>query len=173
MTIGEYAGHRGVTAPSVSRAIKLGHCPVMLSPDGRKMIDSDIADAQWPLRNPKNKTEEIDKKIESTEKSNNSDSPNLPPIIQSRAIREAYQSRMAKLDYEERVGKTIDADKVKEDTFKVARIVRDNLLNIPDRLAAELAGEQNQYVIHKKLSDEIKRAILDVVNIIQNQENYE
>lgn len=173
MTLSEYAAHRGVSRPAISRAVKNGVCPAMLDEMGRKMIDSDVADAQWPATKAGNSAG-----VNGREKTN-TDSENRPAptastggstIIQSRTVKEAYAARMAKLDYEERIGKTIEADKVKEDSFKAARIVRDNMLNIPDRMAAELAGETNQFTIHKKLTDEIKKAIQDAINTIRNQE---
>lgn len=166
MTLKEYAAHRGISPAAVSIAVKDGRCPVTLDPSGRKVIDSEHADEQWTIGGGQGQKPKEIKNAQPRD-------PSVPPIIDSRSIKEAFQARIAKLDYEERVGKTLDAEKVKEETFKVARIVRDNLLNIPDRLAAELAGEENQFIIHKKLTDEIKRAITDVINIIQNQEQYE
>ncbi len=41
---------------------------------------------------------------------------------------------MARLDYEEREGKLIDASKVRDDAFQTGRMVRDGLLAIPDRM---------------------------------------
>lgn len=166
MTFVEYAAHRGVSAAAVTNAVKEGRCPVTLDATGRRVIDTEIADEAWVLGGGQKQKLKPDVNPQGKE-------TKAPALIESKSIKEAYQARIAKLDYEERVGKTLDAEKVKEETFKVARIVRDNLLNIPDRLAAELAGEENQFIIHKKLTDEIKRAINDVVNIIQSQEQYE
>ncbi len=167
MSLKEYAAHRGVSPAAVTIAVNDGRCPVELDIKGRKRIDSDKADNQWVFGgtagNPSGNKRNVESMPET--KSNGGST-----IIQSRTVKEAYAARMAKLDYEERIGKTIEADKVKEDSFKAARIVRDNMLNIPDRMAAELAGETNQFTIHKKLTDEIKKAIQDAINTIRNQE---
>lgn len=170
MSLKEYAAHRGVSGAAVTIAVKAGRCPIELDSNGKKVIDSEKADASWVIggrqgQRPQGTESEAYK--ESVDKDNKT---NLPPIIQSRSIKEAYQSRMAKLDYEERIGKTIDAEKVKEDSYKVARTIRDNILNIPDRLAAQLSGETSQYVIHKKLSDELKKAIADIIETIKGFE---
>ena len=85
-----------------------------------------------------------------------------PSYAASRAIREAYQARLAKLDYEERSGKLMDVDKVKTAAFKVARNVRDGLLNMPDRVAHELAYETDPSAVHQRLSAEI-RSILEAL----------
>lgn len=166
MTLKEYAMHRGVSAAAVTIAVNDGRCPVELDIKGRKRIDSEKADHQWVSGGTAGQPAGTKRNPDMPEPKANGGST----IIQSRTVKEAYAARMAKLDYEERIGKTIDADKVKEDSFKAARIVRDNMLNIPDRLAAELAGETNQFTIHKKLTDEIKKAIQDAINTIRNQE---
>ena len=69
---------------------------------------------------------------------------------------------MAKLNYEERTGKLISVDIVKDDIFRTARAARDAMLAIPDRLAAEIAGMTDATAIHKKLMDEIRRAIANL-----------
>lgn len=85
-----------------------------------------------------------------------------PAYAQSRAIREAYMARLAKLDFEERSGRLIEVDKVKAAAFKVARTVRDGLLNLPDRVAHELAHETDPAAVHHRLSTEI-RAVLEAL----------
>ena len=85
-----------------------------------------------------------------------------PAYAQSRAIREAYMARLAKLDFEERSGRLIEVDKVKAAAFKVARTVRDGLLNMPDRVAHELAHEADPSAVHQRLSAEI-RSILEAL----------
>lgn len=82
-----------------------------------------------------------------------------PSYAQSRAVREAYQARLAKLDYEERSGKLIAVDQVKASAFKVARTVRDGLLNLPDRVSHELAHEVDAAKVHARLSQEIRRVL--------------
>ena len=82
-----------------------------------------------------------------------------PNYAQSRAVREAYQARLSKLEFEARSGKLIEVDKVKADAFKTGRTVRDTLLNLPDRIAHELAHETDPAAVHMRLSLEIRRAL--------------
>jgi hypothetical protein len=79
-----------------------------------------------------------------------------PSYAQSRAIREAYQARLSKLEFEEKSGRLVEIEKVKAEAFKVARMVRDGLLNLPDRISHELAHETDPARAHKLLSDEIR-----------------
>ncbi|MGE4126180.1 MAG: hypothetical protein AB7E59_13105 [Pusillimonas sp.] len=48
----------------------------------------------------------------------------------SRAIREAYAVRLAKLEYEERTGKLISSDEVEMRTFNLARRTSSSILRI-------------------------------------------
>lgn len=80
-----------------------------------------------------------------------------PSLAQSRAIREAYLARQAKLDYEKSVGKVIDADQVKVQAFKSARAARDALLTLPDRLAPILASCTDVQEVHRLLLEDIER----------------
>jgi len=54
-----------------------------------------------------------------------------PSYAQSRAIREAYLARLAKIEYEERLGKLISRDEVQVAAFNKFRMFRDGMLNIP------------------------------------------
>lgn len=80
----------------------------------------------------------------------------------SRAAREAYLARLAKLDFEERSGKLVDADQVRTQLFALGRRARDTLLGVPDRLAPILAGETDQAVVHRLLTEEIERGLAEL-----------
>ena len=82
-----------------------------------------------------------------------------PDYQTSRAIREAYAARLAKLEYEERTAKLISSDEVEMRTFNLARRLRDRMQTLPRRLAAALAAEQDPRVIEQRLDDEIRQAL--------------
>ena len=75
---------------------------------------------------------------------------------QARAAREMYQARLAKLDYEQKIGKLVPADEVKAEAFRAARQVRDVLLNISGRVAHVLAAETDPAKVSARLDDEIR-----------------
>lgn len=68
-----------------------------------------------------------------------------------------YAARQARLEYEESVGKLIEADQVKAKAFRMARSARDALLTLPDRLAPVLASETDVRVVHQLLLEDIER----------------
>jgi hypothetical protein len=83
-----------------------------------------------------------------------------PSINQSRTILEAYRAKMAKVDYDEKVGTLVLADTVKKQAFASAREARDRLMNIPDRVAGLVAAESSERACHEILMQEI-RAVCD------------
>lgn len=58
----------------------------------------------------------------------------------ARAIRETYAARLAKLEFEERSGKLLNADEVKVKYFNLARALRDRLQQIPRKVAPEIVA---------------------------------
>jgi len=63
-----------------------------------------------------------------------------PDYQTSRAIREAYAARLAKLEFEERTGKLISKAEVDVKFFQLARQLRDRLQQIPRKLAPEIVA---------------------------------
>lgn len=54
-----------------------------------------------------------------------------PSYAQSRAVREAYQARLAKLEYEQKSGKLVDADEVKIAWFKHIKAAQTRIMGVP------------------------------------------
>ena len=76
--------------------------------------------------------------------------------VTARTMREAFRAKMAKLEYEERLGQLTDASKVQNDAFKAGRIIRDELISIPDRLADVLAAEDDPRQVRQILMEELE-----------------
>ena len=80
----------------------------------------------------------------------------------SRAAREAYLARLAKLEFEQRSGRLVDADEVRAQIFGLGRRLRDALMGLPDRLAPVLAGETDQAEVHRLLAQEILTSLAEL-----------
>jgi hypothetical protein len=167
VSVTEYSRRRGVSHEAVRKAVKVGRLSksVVFGPTGKARLIPDIADQEWIAN-----TDSAQQRV-----------PAVPPprpvapdpevaapeqktatFQQARTMREAYMARLAKLEFDEKAGQLVRADAVKNEAFKVARVVRDSLLNIPDRVAAELANETNQFKVHQRLTQEIRRALEDM-----------
>lgn len=170
----EFAAMKGVSAEAVRQAIAGGRLKKCLHWDGihkKPKLDPVVAAQEWEKNTDHTKRYrgndirvplpgQSEPKPPAPTAIRSDDAPaSGPSMMQSRAIREAYQARLAKLDYEERTGKLVDADAVKAEAFKIARTVRDSMLNIPDRVAAEFAGINNTHEIHTRLTEEIRKAL--------------
>lgn len=147
VSIRKYAEHRGVSHTAVQKAVKQGR---IATTNGQ--IDVEQADREWRRNtNPLAKV---------TEPAGNTEAPSAGvTYAQSRAVRESYLARLAKIEFEERSGKLVSRDEVAIAAFTKARTLRDNLLNIPDRVAAVLAAEVDPVRTHHILTDEIRRAL--------------
>lgn len=88
--------------------------------------------------------------------------PGAVDFVTARTMREAFKAKMAKLEYEEKSGTLTDAAKVKQDAFKAGRIIRDELLAIPDRMADVLAAEDDPRKVGGLLQEELE-AILNAM----------
>ena len=174
LSIRAYAQHRGVSHTAVAKAIKAGR--ISVESDGK--IDPVKADAQWarntlPSQSLNTGAAKPAAKVAtppvSTSVATGSSRELQPPVETgrisapdyqtSRAIREAYAARLAKLEYEERTAKLISSDEVEMRTFNLARRLRDRMQTLPRRLAAALAAEQDPRVIEQRLDDEIRQAL--------------
>ena len=89
-----------------------------------------------------------------------------PAYAQSRAIREAYTARLTKLEYEERLGQLVRTDRVKIAWFQAMRVFRDRLLNLPARLAAQLAAETDERAVRALLDEEMRTALSDAADAL-------
>ena len=82
-----------------------------------------------------------------------------PAIAKSQAKKEEFRAKLVELEYEERVRTLVQESKVTEEAFRVGRLVRDAMLNVPARLAGILAAESNQRKVHDLLEKEIRQAL--------------
>jgi len=156
LSLRAYARHRGVSLAAVQKAIRSGR--ISRNADG--LIDSERADAEW---NAKTRPGQSRAPLAAAAPLEPAEAPpDGLDYFRARAIRENYLARMAKIEFEEKTAKLVSRDEVEAAAFTRGRIVRDNLLNIPDRLAATLAAESDADKVHRLLSDEIRRALNDL-----------
>ncbi len=154
MSVRAYARHRGVSHVAVIKAIQSGR----ITPESDGTIDPAKADAQWASNTRPSAALE-------PEDAATSPQPRVgaPDYRTSRAIREAYAARLAKLEFEERAGKLISTDEVKVTVFNLARRTRDWLLQIPRRIApqivAAVVADPDPRTVEEMLEVEIREAL--------------
>jgi len=87
-----------------------------------------------------------------------------PVLAQSQRKKEEFRAKLVELEYEERVGTLVQKSAIEAEAFRIARLVRDAILNVPSRLAGILAAESDQRKVHDLLERELRQA-LEIVAI--------
>jgi hypothetical protein len=80
----------------------------------------------------------------------------------ARAARELYQAQLVKLELDRQRGTLVRADQVKVAAFNAARKARDQLIALPNRVAAILAATDETEEVRRILDEEIEKICLDL-----------
>ena len=152
----EYARQRGVSRQYVGQMVAKG----VIKLTGRK-VDMDQANtALAAIREPVRSERRAEAPAAVP------DVPALPRpggdlptlLLKTRIKSEVERAKLLEIKAKVEAGKYVDADDVKVAAFNKARVVRDALLNIPERLAAVLAAETDKQRVHGMLITEIRAA---------------
>jgi hypothetical protein len=159
MSIAAFARDRNVDEKAVRKAIASGRIPAACvgpSSTGRKQVIADVAGARlaWDANAAKIPPgPAVDGDRQSL-----SEASRLATMERHRALR-------IKNDLSE--GKVVDVRAAKREAFESARIIRETLLNLPVRLAAELAAETDPAKVFARLDDAIREALGDAADRLE------
>ena len=155
MNKSEYGRHRGVTHAAVNRAVADGRITLI---DGK--IDPVVADIQWE-QNTRALARSGTKTPASTEMTTNA----IPPTqgVENygywKGRRERAEAIRAEQSQELEAGNLVYKDQMQRAAKNAARMMRDQLLSVPSRLAAELASINDATVIEQKVRAELRAAL--------------
>ena len=185
----EYARYRGVSGEAVSKAVRSGRISTIQDHNGNRKIDPAIADREWEANSQhskKNVGEYIKPRPQPAPEPPPEQNDQAPidqheapapapaqqvfapdpeaekaskTYHQSRSIKEAYSARLQRLAYEEKLGKLISVEKVRVAAFNTARIVRDAILSVPDRISHEVASIQDPHEVHIRMTEALIEAL--------------
>lgn len=164
VTLEEYAAQQKITERCLRKHITEGLIPPeAVTRVGRKMmIDKKLADKAMASRIPRRvslaATSGTPKKAAVKKVIEKAGTANLT-YADARLLKARYQAALLKLQIDKETGKLVEAEKVKKAAFDQARMVRDTLLNIPERIGAILAAESDQGKIVSLLTAEIRQAL--------------
>lgn len=80
-------------------------------------------------------------------------------LLKTRIKNEMERGKLLEAKAKAEIGELVLIEEVKREAFNIARVVRNNLLNIPDRVSALLASIKEEEKIHETLTKEIKTAL--------------
>lgn len=170
----EYARRRGV---SEQRVRTLVNCKKLSAKKTkhRLTVDPDEADKEWSNNvDDKFRPKVLDGDDEPTEAEiaagvdeeiTDENAGKTRRIAEAR--KEIWKARREQLDYEEKAGQLVAVDKVKRDAFESARIVRDSILAIPDKVSGLLIGLKDQATAHGILTKELNIAMSELAHAVE------
>jgi hypothetical protein len=155
MKITEFAELIGVSRQAVLGAIKRNRLPKSASKVGKVWhVDPELGQVEYRAnvdiakrRNFKGGGPDTDGASE------------YPDFNESRAKRIFFEAKLAEIEVKTREGQLVDKAALKERSFKLGRLIRDGMLNIPDRVAADLAAEMDAFKVHSRLTKEIREVL--------------
>jgi hypothetical protein len=167
MSIRQYAAYRkeqglpGGSPWSVKKALR----DRRISRNRHGKIDPEVADREWALNTDPAQQRDTEQAQEAPQgrqvgpRERDASAVGVPSYSQSRAIKEAYQARISKLQFEEMTGKLVSSDAVKVEAFRRARMTRDQILSVPDRVAPVIAAESDERKVREILDTELRNAL--------------
>ena len=175
MTIDKYALHVGLSNVTIFNLIKSGKLLNACYQDskGRWIINVEeaqkVTGEQTIARQAAQERKKRERgELEPEDMKKKADNPQS--YTDARTGNEYVKLHLAKIELAEKQGSLISKEKAVEESFNFARGIREALMIIPDRVAAEFAAENNERNIHKTLSDELRAALKGATDIIAKHE---
>lgn len=85
-------------------------------------------------------------------------------LLKTRIKNEMERGKLLEAKAKAEIGELVAVEEVKSEAFNVARVVRNNLLNIPNRVSALLASLSDTEKIHMALTEEITNSLQELSN---------
>ncbi len=151
----------GVTKGAISQAVKSGRLSQSIISKEVRNNKFEIYRACLEWENARDNSQVRDPALQQPSLQIN---PNFPPIAESRQAYEYYQAANEQISALKEAGRLIDLDVTQRELFQAARIVRDRLQEIPEKLRftflSQGLSDSDTDQLVKSLSDEIYQALL-------------
>ena len=82
-----------------------------------------------------------------------------PTLTDSKVFLTIYQGKIAEQNFEREAGRLVYRDDVEQKAFKVVRVLRDQILAIPERLAGEVASTTDPREVKEIMYKEINQVL--------------
>jgi hypothetical protein len=89
-------------------------------------------------------------------------------LAESQIRNNLASARTKELALEVRRGELVERREAERQAFSAARVLRDGLLNIPDRVSAQIAGETDAAEVHAILEAAIREALMLVTEEVSD-----
>jgi hypothetical protein len=147
----EWARQQGFSKQYVNTLIKTGQIPL-----NNGLIDEELANAILAgIRNPNQPIRRT--QFSETKINRGDDLPTL--LLKTRIKNEIERGKILEARAKAEIRELVSAEKVRQAMFAKGRIVRDGILNVPDRISALLATINDAAKIHEILTKELREVL--------------
>lgn len=184
VSLSDYAKHRGCSKQAVSKAVESGRLlRSIIRVDGKPRIaDIGLADQEWErrvVRAPK-------AKLAASEPPAAAPAAQAPPpaeppdagrplvavdLFEAQRLSTLELARKRKLENDEREGRLVAVDKVAKEAFEAERTIRESVLNLPARIAGELAAETDTARIYALLDAALRQALSETADLLMQADH--
>ena len=166
----QYSKHRGVSRRTVYRYLKEKKIDRALHyRNGRAYINIEIADLELGDIDPSRKNQGDIQKAVVPGINSDAEVEQMPPASSAyqsyRATREAYSSKLERIKYEEKAGLLVHRKQVELEADAIGRLVRDAILNVPPRIAAQVAAENDRVKCELIIEKELRLALEELAKL--------
>lgn len=177
MSVPQFAARHQLSTQSVYAMVNHGKLGVASRKvDGRVMIDVESADRimamgaatrikkkHAKLRNNPQLPGGVDEPgAPPLERPDNSDMDDASRLVKAQADEKEQLALLAELKVRQQQGLLVEREQVARDVFKIARTLRDGLLNVPGKVAPEIAAMDDPFQIQKRLESMFRDILTDL-----------
>jgi hypothetical protein len=150
----ELARRLDVSPPYISKLIRLKKL---------KFDDDGLIDYDEAVKQIKNSSERITNSIDT-----DGDEPQQEDYKYWKTESEKWKSKKEELDYQEKLKNLIPREKVEQDAFLIANLVKEQFLSMPESLCNIFAAESDPMVIREMWIKETKRVLTELADKLED-----
>ena len=179
MGLREYARHReaqglcGNTLASVQKAIASGRISTIADEKGKPKIDPEVADIQWGRNTDPDQSARANggrdvsppPSSASAPGRGDSDERDSNAYWDAKTRREVAEASLAERKLEELSGNLVRREAVERAAYESGRMLRDMVLSVPTRLAAELAAVTDPQKIEQRIRAELRHVLDELARL--------
>lgn len=148
----EWAKRNGFSPPYVSKLVKKGKIPLVNGLIDEEKVDDIMLCLEDPGQPAQRKYGGVNIKSDDLHRQ----------LLKIKIKNETVKGEMLETRAKTEIAELIPAEEVRKTAFAMGRIIRDGILNVPDRVSALLATIDDASKIHEILTKELRDALQDL-----------
>lgn len=179
MGLREYARHRdakglpGTSLRAVQKAIATHRISVLTDDKGRQRIDPEVADIQWDRNTDPDQSVRANAGRETVLPGSASgeasggrgEEREQSPYWDARTRLAVAEAAKAELQLEEMSGNLVRRERVERAAYEAGRLLRDMVLSVPSKIAAETAAMSDPQAVEARIRDELRKVLDELARL--------